>query len=140
MAFEKYIVPSGDNDPKMAVSAFLGLMGEYIRGKLTSIEVIDCIEECLSAGHPSPVSLSSNEAADITSLLSDIDNESTLVDKLAIILEYRDVFDIAENKSISLYSIQSDLKTRLNFTEPTSESPSESLSESPSESPSVSPS
>ena len=118
MAFEQYIIPEDqEHDPKISVNLFMALIGEYIRGYLTSSQVKSRIEEYLSAHQPEPVTLTTNSETDIDNLLSAIDGATTITEKLIVILTYRDVFDIAENSRVSLYGTQTELRARLNLTE-----------------------
>lgn len=115
MAFEKYILP-GEDEPKLAISLFVSLLGEYIRGKITALQAKTYIEEALTSDNGGDaVTLDASDITDLNAIVSLIDAASGAVAKELVILEIRDVFEIAENNDIDLYSTRADLKTRLNF-------------------------
>ena len=115
MSFEQYILLENDNDPKMGVSPFLAIFGEYIRSEITSADVIDIIEEYISDCQSSPVTLSEDDVTDINTIISTLDSLPDSESKLLYILQFRDFFDIAENNRISLYNTRESIKTRLGF-------------------------
>jgi len=116
MAFEKHIIPDS-GQPKIAVSIFLALFGEYIRGKITSNQVINGLEEALTNNWngSGDYSLDDNSLSDINTIISTIDSLSDSASKMIYILAFRDVFDLGENDDVSLYNTQASIKARLGF-------------------------
>lgn len=104
MALETLIITEDGN---LAVSPFMALLGEYVRGKVTAQQVKDLSAQ--SAG----VTLTANQELDIDNILTDIDAGADFTAKMSIIVEVRDVFDLAEYGDMSIYSTQQELKDRL---------------------------
>lgn len=107
MAFEKYVLPAGD-DPKLPAHLFRALMGEYIVGQKTKNDVLDAIEESLG------VTLIVNEKSDLQALMTAIDSETTPEEKRSVADEAYRVLVIAESE-ISMYGTKTLLKSRLSW-------------------------
>jgi len=115
MSFEQYILPENDG-PKLAINLFMSLLGEYVRGEITAAEAKTYIEEALTSDNGGDaVTLDASDITDLNAIVSSIDAAVGAAAKELVILEMRDVFDIAENSDVTLYSTRAALKVRLNF-------------------------
>ena len=125
MAFEKHIyinksrdttsIVVKDTEPKITVSLFMALLGEYIRGSITSAQLKLYIEEALTQSnrgisHP----LDPHCIEDIDTIIVTLDGLPDAPNKLMYAFQFRHVFEIAETEC-SLYSTSAEVKTRLGF-------------------------
>jgi len=125
MAFEKHILINKHRDsssaiardtkPKIPVSLFMALLGEYIREKITQSQVRSYIEEILSFDNGGNAYVLEGDClTDINTILATIDSLPAGSDKLMYTFQFRHVFEIAETDS-SLYSTQEEVAIRLGF-------------------------
>ena len=125
MAFEKHIlinqerdsssIITRDTEPKITVSLFMALLGEYIRGEITEPQLKLFIEEALTQNNRGiPHTLDGHCITDIDMIISTLDSLETAPDKLLYAFQFRHVFEIAETEC-SLYSTEAEVKTRLGF-------------------------
>jgi hypothetical protein len=105
MALEKYL---GHSTPHLATSPFFGLLGEYVRGKITSSQVKENVSLSLYGE-----TLDEDCITDIDNILASIDAASGFAEKMAIITAIRDVMDLAEFNRSNLYQTSAEIKTRL---------------------------
>lgn len=110
MAFEKYVIITNPEDPKMSLHLFRALIGEYIEGQKTKSEILASIEEHLG------LSLSGDEASDLQALMVAIDGETKPEQKRNVADDAYRVLIIAEHHGdVSMYDTKAKLRTRLNW-------------------------
>lgn len=110
MALENYIIPEESGQPsypKLNLHLFRAILQEFIEGQKTGTECRAAIEWQLG------VTLTTDDVSDITSMISNINAETTVPEKLAVLDEYYRCFICAENGL--WYDTRDKLRIRLSF-------------------------
>jgi len=109
MAFEKYIIPEEDG-PKMALHLFIAVLSEYLNNQ----DVTKAMGKAAFEAHLG-VTLSINEALDITNSINYIDASGAMAKALRLDELYR-VLVLAEHDT--WYNSLTLLRDRLNWSQP----------------------
>lgn len=111
MAFEVFILPdevTPNEYPKLNIHMFRAIIQEFLDGVKTGAECRAALEASLG------VTLSTDQANDITNMLNYIQNGSDLANKMKRADESYRVFTLAEAK-VSWYATRAQIRTRLSF-------------------------
>ena len=109
MAFEKFIHPENEGDPKMPTHGLFSIFTEYIAGQKTEAEGLALIECVLGQ------TLTTDEKADIEGIYNAIDAAPDTSTKLHIVVPLYGVCLNAEINSCEWYDTQAKIKARFNW-------------------------
>lgn len=111
MAFENYVIPvelGRPSYPKLNLHLFRAILQERIEGNKTAIECLNALQAQLG------VTLTGADITDLQAVMSLINAESTIPEKMAVAEQVYRVFIIAES-GCSWYNSRALIKARLGF-------------------------